>query len=199
MIILIILVPMDDFPSEMPYFLGFQSAVAGGAPLKVLNLPGDDAWPHVVSGQPKLCPQKNHGTYQPCEAFRRYIYISHQISHKIPNIYHIVTTFNHNFGWSNHEFLLVFHASRVKSCSTRRSLGTAACQPSGCCIRRSPRGWRACPETHLRWGYPWWISLMLTTNTGDYIYLCIYIYILVLICVLIIEKDIGIWHAWCYN
>ena len=43
MIILIILVPMDDFPSEMPYFLGFQSAVAGGAPLKVLNLPGDDA------------------------------------------------------------------------------------------------------------------------------------------------------------
>ena len=46
-IIIIILVPMDYFPSEMPYFLGFQSAVAGGAPLKVLDLPGmmlDPMW-----------------------------------------------------------------------------------------------------------------------------------------------------------
>ena len=45
--IIIILVPMDYFPSEMPYFLGFQSAVAGGAPLKVLDLPGmmlDPMW-----------------------------------------------------------------------------------------------------------------------------------------------------------
>ena len=37
---------MDYFPSEMQYFLGF-SAVAGGAPLKVLDLPGmmlDPMW-----------------------------------------------------------------------------------------------------------------------------------------------------------